>query len=67
MNFRGITAMVAASFVFIAAASGRTTTPPGTYRTHFFAPAKANLKISERESSRYELPRSPGFDDMTGS
>ena len=67
MNFRGIIAMVTASFVSIAAISGCTTTSPGTYRTQFLAPADANQKISESDSSGYEPPRSPGFNDMTGS
>jgi hypothetical protein len=65
MNSRDIIVMVTASFVLIAAASGRPTTSPGTYRTHFVAPIDADQKIDE--SFRYEPSRSPGFDDMTGS
>ena len=67
MNFRGMIVIVTASFVSIAAVSGRTTTSPGTYRTHFVAPTNASQKISESDSSRYEPPRSPGFNDLTGS
>ena len=67
MNFRGMIVIVTASFVSIAAVSGRTSTSPRTYRTHFLALADANEKISEKDSSRYEPPRSPGFNDVTGS
>ena len=63
MSFRNIIAMVIASFVFITAASG--TTSLGTYRTRFVAPTDANQKISESESSRYQPPRSPGFNDVS--
>jgi hypothetical protein len=61
MNFRGIIATVVASCVFIAAVSANTT----THRAHFFAPVNANQKVSD--SSRYERPMSPGFNDLTGS
>jgi hypothetical protein len=67
MKFKGMIAIVTASFVSIAAVSGRTSTSPRTYRTHFLAPADANQKISESDSSRYAPPRSPGFNDVTGS
>lgn len=65
MNFRGIIATVVASCVFIAAVSANTTNSPRTHRAHFFAPVNANQKVSD--SSRYERPMSPGFNDLTGS
>lgn len=67
MSLKEITGILAASFVLIAAASGSTTTPARNFHSHLMAPASTNQVANEKESPRYEPPRSPGFNDLTAS
>jgi hypothetical protein len=67
MSIREIMGIAVTSVVLIAAASGSATTPARNFRSHLMAPAGTSQVANEKESPWYEPPRSPGFNQLTGS